>query len=318
MASQTLSSIPIVDLSKQMIPGTPSWLETCAKVRHALEEYGCFVALSDQVTSKLNKETFDAVKELFDLPLETKLKNTSDILFNGYVGQLPHAPLHESTGIPNATTIEGVESFTHLMWPSGNAKFSNAIISYSKMVANLENLVDKMVFESYGAGKHFEKHMETTTYLLRPIRYTPFQEGLENGEIGSNVHTDKGFLAILNQTQVNALKVETRDGKWIDVDFPPESFVVMAGDAYEAWSNGRILSTKHQVIMNGDKPRYCLAMFTLNEGTIEIPEELVDEDHPLQYKPFENMGLVHFYLGGTSDMTGSTAKTYCGITTQNK
>ncbi|KAL3516901.1 hypothetical protein ACH5RR_023803 [Cinchona calisaya] len=107
------------------------------------------------------------------------------------------------------------------------------MLSYAKQVSELEKLVDKMVFESYGAEKHFEKPVESTTYLLRPIKYRAAKEGLENGKIGSNVHTDKGFLAILHQSQVDALQVQPRKGNWIAVDFPPESFVVMAGDAYE-------------------------------------------------------------------------------------
>lgn len=107
------------------------------------------------------------------------------------------------------------------------------MLSYAKLVSDLEKLVDKMVFESYGAEKHLEKHFQSTIYLLRPIKYTAAKEDLENGKIGSNVHTDKSFLSIVHQSQVNALQVKSREGKWTTVDFPPESFVVMAGDAYE-------------------------------------------------------------------------------------
>lgn len=66
--------------------------------------------------------------------------------------------------------------------------------------------------------------------------------------------------------------------------------------------------------MEADKPRYCLAMFSFNHGMTHIPEELVDSDHPLQFKPFDNFGLAWFYLSGVTDMTGSTAKAYCGVT----
>lgn len=124
MASTPVSNLPIIDLTKENLkPGTTSWLASCASLRHALEEYGCFVALYDQVSSELNKQVFDSLVELFNLPLETKTRNTSDITFNGYVGQLPHAPLHESLGIPDATTLESVQNFTKLMWPSGNNQF---------------------------------------------------------------------------------------------------------------------------------------------------------------------------------------------------
>ncbi|CAI9101310.1 OLC1v1038603C1 [Oldenlandia corymbosa var. corymbosa] len=315
MASQKAPNLPIIDISKaKRTSGTPSWLESCATIRHALEEYGCFLALYDEIASKLKNEVFDLARELFDLPLETKIKNTRNMI-DGYIGQLPNAPLHESTGITEATTDEGVEYFTNLMWPTGNDRFRNAISSYAKLVGELENLLNKMVFESYGAGKYIEQHIESTTCVLRLFSYKPFQEGLENGEIGTNIHTDKGFLSIIHQKGVNGLRVQTRDGQWIHVDFPPDSFVIMAGDAYEAWSNGRIYSAKHQVIMTGDQPRYSVILFSFKEGTVEIPEEVVDEEHPLQYKPFENMELLQYYYSGTpSDMSGSAAKSFCGIT----
>lgn len=66
--------------------------------------------------------------------------------------------------------------------------------------------------------------------------------------------------------------------------------------------------------MKADKPRYCLAQFSFNHGITDIPEELVDVEHPLQFKPFDNFGLARFYLSGATSMTESTAKAYCGVT----
>ncbi|KAL3649420.1 hypothetical protein CASFOL_005823 [Castilleja foliolosa] len=312
---QEFPKIPIFDLStKTLNPTSTSWLQACKKVQHALEEFGFFIAKYENVSSKLDEQVFDVLEELFDLPIETKTRNTSDLVFYGYVGQLPHAPLHESMGIPEATTIDAVQSFTNLMWPSGHNTFCESIHSYAKLVSELEQIVDKMVFESYGAQKHYESHIRSTTYLLRTIKYlSPDTNNNENNNIGTNIHTDKSFLSILHQNQVNGLQVQLRNGEWFSVDVPPGTFVVMAGDAYEAWSNGRIFAARHQVVMKADKPRYCLALFSFNHGTTHIPEELVDLDHPLQYEPFDNFGLARFYLSGAAQMTESTAKAYCGV-----
>ncbi|KAI3444758.1 hypothetical protein Pfo_001423 [Paulownia fortunei] len=314
--SQELPKIPIFDLStKNLNPSSSSWLPACKNVQHALEEYGFFVAQYENVSSELDNQVFDVLEELFDLPLETKTRNTNELVFYGYVGQLPHAPLHESMGIPEATTIDAVQSFTKLMWPSGNKTFCESILSYAKLVSEMEQKVDRMVFESYGAQKHYESHVGSTTYLLRTIKYSaPDTNNNESNNVGTNVHTDKSFLSILHQNQVNGLQIQLRNGEWFAVDVPPGSFVVMAGDAYQAWSNGRIFAARHQVIMKGDKPRYCLALFSFNHGTIHIPEELVDSEHPLQFKPFDNFGLAKFYLSGATPMTESTAKAYCGVT----
>ena len=94
-----------INLSKQNLsPGTNSWFSTCIEVQHALEEYGRFVAVFDEVTLEIHNAIFRTLKELFDLPTETKIQNTSHKPYHGYVGQLPFIPLHESLGINNSTT----------------------------------------------------------------------------------------------------------------------------------------------------------------------------------------------------------------------
>lgn len=110
---------------------------------------------------------------------------------------------------------------------------SESILCYARLVSELEQLVDKMVFESYEAEKHYESHVESTTYLLRTIKYSVPDINKESNNVGTNVHTDKSFLSILHQNQVNGLQIQLRNGEWFAVDVPPGSFVVMAGDAYQ-------------------------------------------------------------------------------------
>lgn len=111
--------------------------------------------------------------------------------------------------------------------------YSESIECYARLVSGLEQLVDKMVFESYGTEKHYESHIDSTTYLLRTIKYSVPDINKENYNMGTNVHTDKSFLSILHQNQVNGLEIELRNGEWFPVDVPPESFIIMAGDAYQ-------------------------------------------------------------------------------------
>ncbi|XP_060183193.1 deoxypodophyllotoxin synthase-like [Lycium barbarum] len=56
------------------------------EVRGALEEYGCFLAVFDSVSPELNNEIFHALEELFDLPRETKICNTSEKPFETQEG----------------------------------------------------------------------------------------------------------------------------------------------------------------------------------------------------------------------------------------
>ena len=122
MVSASQPKLPVINMNG-LKPGSESWIMRCQEVTHALEEYGCFMAVYQGVSKELNKEVFDSLKPLFDLPIETKIKNTSDIRVFGYLGPTHTRPLFQSMGIENVTSFDHVQHFANLMWPSGNHYF---------------------------------------------------------------------------------------------------------------------------------------------------------------------------------------------------
>ncbi|MBA0599322.1 probable inactive 2-oxoglutarate-dependent dioxygenase AOP2 [Gossypium raimondii] len=313
MGSESTPTLPILDFSDaELKPGTDSWLVACKKVTHALEQYGCFIIEYDKFPLQLHNQVFSLLEELFLLPTETKMKNRYEKPLNGYVGQIPKLPLHESLGIDNATSVEGTRFFTNLMWPQGNDRFCEYISKYAKVAAELDQMVTRMIFESYGVARYHDAYTDATTYLLRLLKNRAPQQS--EPTLGFITHTDKSFTTILHQNQVNALEVETRDGNRIKVDFSsPSSFVVIAGDALMAWSNDRVLSPRHQVVMSGNIDRYSLGLFAFNNGTIQVPEELVDDLHPLKYNTFDHLGLLRFYRTDEGYNSKCPIKAYCGV-----
>lgn len=124
MGSLTKPKLPTIDLtSKSLNLDSSSWVTKCDEVRRALEEYGCFIATFDGVSKELRDASFRALQELFDLPTKVKAQNVLDTPYNGYIGRQIMVPLYESLGIEFSNTKEAVESFTKLMWPSGNQSF---------------------------------------------------------------------------------------------------------------------------------------------------------------------------------------------------
>lgn len=115
--------LPVISFSGDGDDGGDDWKCKSKKVKEALEEYGCFIAVYERMSSEVGEEILKELEKVFDLPLETKMKNKYDKPFNGYVGQLRTLPLHESLGIDDATTFNGIHTFTQLMWPSGNHHF---------------------------------------------------------------------------------------------------------------------------------------------------------------------------------------------------
>lgn len=124
MSSETQLALPAIDFSELgLSPGTPVWDSVKAQVHEALQQYGCFEASFNKVDLELRNSIIDALKELFDLPLQTKLRNSSKKPFHGYVGQYPMVPLYESMGIEDPTILDKAQSFTNLLWPEGNPTF---------------------------------------------------------------------------------------------------------------------------------------------------------------------------------------------------
>ncbi|CAK9137917.1 unnamed protein product [Ilex paraguariensis] len=314
MGSLTLPKLLVVDFTKENLkPGSNSWSSACTNIRTALEDHGCFIALYDKVSAELHKAIFHAADELFDLPTEIKVQNINEKPYHGYVGQMSYVPLHEGLGIDYSTTLEGVASFTKLMWPSGNDSFCESSHSFAKTIAELDKIVIRMLFESYSAEKYSDSHIESSTYLLRFLKYRAPE--ITETTMAFPSHTDKSFLTILYQNQVSGLEVRTRGGEWINVEFPPSSFVVMAGDACKAWSNDRVLSPNHRVTMdmNGRETRYTIALFSFLRNMVQVPEELIDEDHPMQFKPFVHVDLLKFYDTGHGRRSQNILKDFCGV-----
>lgn len=103
--------------------------------------------------------------------------------------------------------------------------------AYAKLAAELDQMVTRMVFESYGVEKYYDSYMNSITYLLRVLKNRAPKGDEPN--LGFVSHTDKSFTTILHQNQINGLEIDTRDGQKINVDFSsPSSFVVIAGDAF--------------------------------------------------------------------------------------
>ncbi|KAK6268123.1 hypothetical protein QUC31_012283 [Theobroma cacao] len=311
MATQSAIKLPVIDLfDDESEPGTDSWISKCEEVQRAFEEYGCFLATYDKVSLQLQDEVFDSVRELFHLPTEKKVLNTSDKPYFGYFKH-PSIPLSESMGIDNPTILEGTQSFTNLMWPNGNQIFCESIYAYAKLVSELDRMVKTMVFESYGVRKYYDSHIQSTNYLLRLIKYRVPRE--DENDFDGCPHTDKSFMTILHDNHIAGLQIKAKDGNWIGVEPSGSMFVVMAGDAFLAWSNGRIQSPTHRVIMKAKKERYCLALFSFSGETIRTPEELVDEAHPLLFKPFDNMDLLRlFSLDDVHQHARSFSQPKCG------
>ncbi|GMI93851.1 hypothetical protein like AT1G52820 [Hibiscus trionum] len=314
MGSQTPLKLPVIDFSKpELKPGTSEWDSVKGQVRAALRDYGCFEATFDKIPLDLREAMFGSLKELFDLPLQTKIRNVSNKPYHGYVGQYPQIPLFESMGIDDANVAEKVEALTKSLWPQGNPSFSKTIHSFSEQLSEFDRIIRRMVLESFGLEKHMDEHMDSPNYLLRVMKY----KGPESTEtkLGLSSHTDKNIVTILYQNEVDGLEVQTKEGEWINLKPSKNSFTVMIGESLYAWLNGRLHAPFHRVMMTGDKARYSAGLFSIPKGgyIIKAPDEVVDEEHPLLFKPFDHVEFLGFYYTAAGQKSESALKDFCGV-----
>ncbi|CAJ1967667.1 unnamed protein product [Sphenostylis stenocarpa] len=312
MGSQTQSQLPVVNfMNENLKQGAHTWVSTCEVVRSALEDHGGFLALYDKISLETYDLIYNEMKSFFDLSVETKRRKTTEKPIFSYSGQRPGIPLYESTGIINPLSFEDCQKYTHVMWPKGNDSFCESVNSYAKQLAELDHIVKKMLFESYGLEKKkFECLVESTEYVLRGYKYRKPQVGESN--MGVPPHSDTTFLTILNQ-KVEGLAVKLKDGEWIEVGASPSLYLVMGGDALMVWSNDRIAACEHRVFTNPKIERYSMGLLSYATKIMEPQEELVDAEHPLRYKPFDHYGYLRFFLTEEAIKSDSRIKAYCGI-----
>ncbi|KAD6794581.1 hypothetical protein E3N88_05477 [Mikania micrantha] len=318
MGSKAPIKLPVIDFS-QLKTNNPNslsiWESTKTDVFYALQNYGCFEA-SSVVSIELQESVNDALKQLFNLPLETKLKNTSETVFHGYV-QSPKVPLYESMGIGNPFVPENVDDFTNLMWPNDNPTFRESIKSYSKKLRELDEIVKKMVFESLGLENYYCEQMKSTSYLLKVMKYRAPEA--DESDVGLHTHTDTNIMTILHQDEIGGLEIQMKNDEWVRVKVSPNSFIIVAGETFNVWTNRRLHAATHRVVMKGEKERFSIGLFSVPkwDKIIKAPEEMVDEEHPLLFKPFDYGEFFKFFIKEENINDKFALEKYCGVPSLN-
>ncbi|OAY86108.1 putative 2-oxoglutarate-dependent dioxygenase AOP1.2 [Ananas comosus] len=183
---------------------------------------------------------------------------------------------------------------------------------YAKRMQELEQMVERMILESLGLEKYFQSHIESLEYAVRLSEYgVPLDR---ETKIAMQSHVDPNMITIIAQHEVGGLEVQAEDGSWIAVEPSPDSFVVMTGEAFAVRTNGRLPPCRHRVRITGEKKRYS-ALFSSRpkDGcVVQVPEELVDDEHPLLYKPCDYNEYIKFRFSEEGKKVKDTLASFCG------
>ncbi|KAK1261977.1 Gibberellin 20 oxidase 1 [Acorus gramineus] len=283
--------IPIISLSNRSRNDDECYKKLCKDMVTACERWG-FVRVVDHGVAP---ETVENMKrrclEMFDLPMEVKMKGTrSTCMPLGYSA----SNLDYGHNLPWAEIIQLLQSPQHVV---GFAKkvygdkyqlFSDAITDYMNAMDGLGMVILETLAHGLGLPhdfftKNFNKEKEST--MIRVNRYPPCP--LPERCLGLGSHSDPHTLTILLQDDVGGLQVQKGEGVWVGVRPIPNSFIINIGDTFEAWSNGRLKSVVHRAVVNREKKRLSVAYFMspASETIIDCPLELVGNGYR-KYKPF--------------------------------
>ncbi|RRT81072.1 hypothetical protein B296_00013852 [Ensete ventricosum] len=114
---------------------------------------------------------------------------------------------------------------------------------------------------------------------------------------GLGMHTDMSCITILYPDEIGGLQVRSKEGKWVDIMPVKGALVVNIGDLLQAWSNGRLRSSEHRVVLKQTANRFSLAFFWCfeDEKVVAAPEEVVGGDGGKKiYRPFVCRDYIKF------------------------
>ncbi|KAK1298159.1 Mugineic-acid 3-dioxygenase [Acorus calamus] len=306
-SAETPTQIPVFDFSSDtqtLKPGTDAWNNMSRDVCAAIARFGCFQVAYDGVPDRLREDMFEAMERVFDLPDETKRRNTSDKPYFGHNGRNEMVPMYESLGAEDASEIDKAKAFTQLLWPEGNDRFCETLNCMSKKLLELNQMIIKMIFHGFGVD-HKPDAFISDGSNFRVMKYDP-PSG--DSTVVLPPHTDKNTLTILcQQDVVQGLEVLVDGADWVPLPPIQGCFVVLAAEMLKAWSNGRIPAAKHRVVLSPGKEQYSFGLFMLPKWDVVVKaaEELVDEAHPLRYKAFDYMDFIHYMEAHLLKMVGS-------------
>ena len=137
---------------------------------------------------------------------------------------------------------------------------------------------------------------------------------------GLGMHTDMSCVTIVYQDKAGGLQVRSEEGEWVDISPCEGTLLVNIGDMLQAWSNERLRSSEHRVVLRRTRgrSRFSLAFFWCfgDDKVVAAPDEVVGEGAERAYKPFVCLDYLKFRENderGKFEKVGFTVKDFAGL-----
>lgn len=251
------SLVPTVDIG-----GGPA-----ADVVEALVGSSCAFVTGHGVAEAVRDELFDVSRQFFDLPGEEKarVRWPGDGIWRGW------QPLSDGTvdirdgsrpellerfevqlASPGAGTdgADGERAAAFALWPERPERFRLAWTRYYAALRGVANSVMTSIAEVLGLPRDELTDWTDDHYANLVVNnYLDLVECPAPGKLRQRPHTDIGGLTVLWADDApGGLEVRMPGVPgWTAVRFPPEAYLVQAGDLLARWTNQTIRANIHQV-----------------------------------------------------------------------
>ncbi|GAA5892411.1 isopenicillin N synthase family dioxygenase [Sporobolomyces salmoneus] len=325
----TSGIVPIIDFGPYLTGAPEDKAKVAQELYEACTKVGFLMLRNfDTIIPKTQvEETFTATKKFFDLPFEKKDKLEWECPESnrGYVRQgrervtqatskeeieklRQQAPDYKETMEIGKDYREGdYDSKFSNRWPDkafpGFKPISNDFFEKCHLL-HLE--IMRALALAMGLGENFfDDKVDQKAHNLRLLNYPPVErEKIAGGGNRAGSHTDYGTVTLLFQDMVGGLEVQDSQGQFVPA-YPQESTVVVnIGDLLQRWSNDRLKSTVHRVVLPTGAsedvmtPRRNSIAFFSNPNLHQMIECLPNTGEP-KYEPVETEEYLVRRLGET-------------------
>ncbi len=209
------------------------------------------------------REAFARAEEFFARDIDEKMKCATKS-GRGYTREGA-----ETLDVESSTSVDAKEGFyvgpDGAPWPDDFDEFRAAVEDYYDYAHRIARAL--LPTFAFALGLEYDYFDEDFGFshacVLRLLRYAPTPSKVDEGKFACGAHTDYGLFTLLATDSVPGLQVfDSETNEWIPVRPPREDmFVLNVGDLMQFWSDGAFKSTKHRVVMDGDRERYSMAFF---------------------------------------------------------
>ncbi|XP_027771924.1 gibberellin 20-oxidase-like protein isoform X3 [Solanum pennellii] len=292
LESQSPLQLPVLDISQ------PSNSSTLSSLAAACKEWGFFHVINHGISNDLYKKIRCLSKHLFNLPSETKLKAGPYSSLKTYTPHFIASPFFESLKVSGPDFSGSAKGSADTLASEGNSEFSEILQEYGGKMTELAKVIQKTLLMSLGEElgmKYYVSEFGSCHGYLRINNYSP-PDSLEKEVEGLGMHTDMSCITIVYQDELGGLQVRSKDGKWVDILPCEGTLVVNIGDMLQAWSNDKLRSSEHRVILKKPVNRFSLVFFWCfeDEKVILAPDEVVGEENSRLYKSFVCSDYLNF------------------------